>query len=241
MLFSFCSYYATVCLNKNYLKVVPVTLHRYHHHALLSYLKMAEIIYRHGDLWLELNGARYLVSSTVLAVSSEYFHMLFNSGFAESQQTFNNPARPAHIRLEEADNVSMSILLKLVHHQYQILTTGVITVATLPGLCILADEYLWMPQLRPLLQMFLTNYLPDDIYSRNIATALLIASYMLQEGKIFRKASAWLVQKELGAALRDFPDAQDVLPSRVHCKSQTHPQTTKSLANSFLQPSCPGR
>jgi len=182
---------------------------------------MTEIIYRHGDLWLELAEKRFLVSSSVLAVSSEYFYMLFNAGFSESQQTFNNPANPAHIQMKEEDHASMAILLKLVHHQYQILDTNTVSVTALPGLCVLADKYQWTPQLQPLFRLFLTFCLPDDIYSRNVATALAISSYMLQEGAIFRKATAWLVQKELGIALRDYPEAGDYLHSNIYCKSVT--------------------
>jgi len=113
----------------------------------------------------------------------------------------------------------MAILLKLVHHQYQILDTNHFSVSALPGLCVLADKYQWMQQLKPLLRLFLTFCLPSDMYSRNVASALAISSHMLQEGVIFRKATAWLVQKELGIALRDYPGTGDYLHPNMYCKS----------------------
>lgn len=156
---------------------------------------MKEVIDWDGDLWLLLPGGEILVSSKVLILATEYFKKMFYSGFLEGQTTLNDPKFPARLKMDEEDYKAIYAILKIAHHQYKELSSENMDLKTFATYCVVADKYMFVESLQPILSNFLALRLLQGIRNVEEAYSVLTASCLLRDGKAFRIATTWMVQR----------------------------------------------
>ena len=98
-----------------------------------------------GDLWLEMDSRKLLVSSKILSLASPVFNAMLNSKFREGQ---NATSGPRTITLPDDDVDAMTVVCHALHHMTHRVPVHLIS-TKLNTLAILCDKYGCVQAMKP--------------------------------------------------------------------------------------------
>lgn len=179
----------------------------------------ATIIDPHGDLILQVENERLLVSSRVLSLVSPVFEAMLKPNFKEGIAFRMAKGEPFTIPLPEDDMEGLTLFCKTIHHQAPIAPNPL----CLEKLAVICDKYQCTGPMKVYGTVWL-QMLPGEIeeYSSEDVGRLLLFAYVLDLAREFSALAAELIHREEWLfdelpGVADHPLMCHELPGKTFC------------------------
>lgn len=183
-------------------------------------------LFKNGDAALVVGNKRFIVSSEILKITSDYFKALFSPFFREGQAALNGDC--SDIVLHDDDPDAMEIILSILHYHsldtYRILSTDILLKVAQH-----CDKYQCKVPLQAWASQWMQGVIDTDTEPEY--APLLLAAYIFRSGKAFEEMSKHAIRNlSLSSGKVEF-DAELNMPeviqrmfmmSLIHIATQTN-------------------